>query len=442
MATVPTTQLQPGATGASVKQLQDYLVSTGYMTQAQVNTGYGTYGPQTTAAVAKLQKDKGVDNSTGVGYYGPRTIASLSSPATRDVSLGTGTTSPTTITGARNLDSSLPTPPTTPNYPSLISANPSSQAYTQFNSALMGLLKTQQGMGTRGFQEQGFNAQEKQNNTILAPTGADLVGAAPGTQNSVRSNAAEAVQPLVTQAGNATQTFGEQIRSLGDAISSAKSFGDSYMTHQENMQNQARDNITQAMQIGGAQGLEAVKKANPDIFKVAGLDYDSLVAAAKAQEAYTQSKGVEINPGNTLVNPTTGQPIYSNPTTATQNTANGVGGSTGKVATTLAGILSGGTYTSGSLSFTPSQYHQFNDLLTSRTIKDAQGHPNQGTDGYTNPQVYLDAYKAFLAGGGNQADFIKIYPVKTYINPSDIASGYWPEISKLVGGSSTTSRSA
>lgn len=74
----PTAELQPGsADSASVKALQDYLVSQGFMTQEQVNTGYGTYGPQTTAAVAALQKKYGVDNSSGVGYFGPRTIAAL-----------------------------------------------------------------------------------------------------------------------------------------------------------------------------------------------------------------------------------------------------------------------------------------------------------------------------------------------------------------------------
>lgn len=74
---IPTVQLQPGATGASVKQLQDYLVNQGLMTQAQVNTGYGTYGPQTTAAVKALQQKLGVDNSSGPGYFGPKTIAAL-----------------------------------------------------------------------------------------------------------------------------------------------------------------------------------------------------------------------------------------------------------------------------------------------------------------------------------------------------------------------------
>lgn len=77
----PTVNLQPGDTGAQVKQLQDYLVSKGLMTRAQVDTGYGTYGPQTTAAVAALQQQLGVDNSTGVGYFGPRTISAIGASA-------------------------------------------------------------------------------------------------------------------------------------------------------------------------------------------------------------------------------------------------------------------------------------------------------------------------------------------------------------------------
>ena len=73
----PTTILQPGMTGNTVKQLQDYLVNSGYMTRDQVNTGYGIYGPRTTAAVLALQKNLGIDYSSGPGYYGPRTLAAL-----------------------------------------------------------------------------------------------------------------------------------------------------------------------------------------------------------------------------------------------------------------------------------------------------------------------------------------------------------------------------
>ncbi len=69
----PNTNLQPGTRSNEVKQLQDYLVSQGYMTQAQMNTGPGIYGPKTKAAVTRLQEDLGVDNTTGPGFYGPRT---------------------------------------------------------------------------------------------------------------------------------------------------------------------------------------------------------------------------------------------------------------------------------------------------------------------------------------------------------------------------------
>lgn len=75
----PSVALQPGSTDtANVKKLQDYLVSQGVMTQEQVNTGYGTYGPQTTAAVKAFQAKLGVDNTSGPGYWGPKTIQAVS----------------------------------------------------------------------------------------------------------------------------------------------------------------------------------------------------------------------------------------------------------------------------------------------------------------------------------------------------------------------------
>lgn len=73
----PTTNLQPGAQGGDVKALQDYLVSIGYMSPQQVATGPGMYGPQTTAAIAKLQQDLGVQSGQYAGYYGPQTQKAL-----------------------------------------------------------------------------------------------------------------------------------------------------------------------------------------------------------------------------------------------------------------------------------------------------------------------------------------------------------------------------
>ena len=76
--TPPTGNLSPGMTGEAVRQLQQYLVSKGYMTQAEMDSGPGVYGPKTSAAVMKLQAALGVDNSSGPGYYGPKTIAAIS----------------------------------------------------------------------------------------------------------------------------------------------------------------------------------------------------------------------------------------------------------------------------------------------------------------------------------------------------------------------------
>lgn len=87
IANFPTTTLQPGSTNTvAVKQLQDYLVSGGYMTQAQVNTGYGTYGPQTQAAVQQLQQKLGINNTSGPGSFGPQTLAALQSKNNQNTS--------------------------------------------------------------------------------------------------------------------------------------------------------------------------------------------------------------------------------------------------------------------------------------------------------------------------------------------------------------------
>ena len=64
-------------TGAQVLQLQQYLMSRGLLTQKDIDTGPGVYGPKTTAAVAQLQNSLGVDSAGGVGFYGPKTIAAV-----------------------------------------------------------------------------------------------------------------------------------------------------------------------------------------------------------------------------------------------------------------------------------------------------------------------------------------------------------------------------
>jgi len=84
----PTISLAPSQTyKKEVEQLQKYLVSQGYMTQAEMNLGPGYYGPKTTAAVAKLQTKLGVDTAGYPGYWGPKTLAKLQATPTAPKSL-------------------------------------------------------------------------------------------------------------------------------------------------------------------------------------------------------------------------------------------------------------------------------------------------------------------------------------------------------------------
>jgi hypothetical protein len=78
----PTVNLQPGSTGQNVTALQQWLVKNSFLTQAQMNTGVGIYGPATTQAVASLQAQLGVNAGASAGYYGPLTIAAIQSEIT------------------------------------------------------------------------------------------------------------------------------------------------------------------------------------------------------------------------------------------------------------------------------------------------------------------------------------------------------------------------
>ena len=71
---LPARNLKRGSKGAEVRQLQAALVKLGHMTQAQMNTGPGNFGPQTQQALKKFQAKHGVP---ATGFYGPLTRAAF-----------------------------------------------------------------------------------------------------------------------------------------------------------------------------------------------------------------------------------------------------------------------------------------------------------------------------------------------------------------------------
>lgn len=90
----PSTNLQPGSTGTDVQALQSYLTQMGYLTPQQVSSGPGVYGPQTTAAVAKMQQDLGINAGTASGDYGPQTQKAIASKYQNAFSAVSGTDAP------------------------------------------------------------------------------------------------------------------------------------------------------------------------------------------------------------------------------------------------------------------------------------------------------------------------------------------------------------
>lgn len=71
------------------KGIQDRLVELGFMTRGQVNTGYGTFGPQTEAAVRQFQARNGINQT---GRVGETTYRALFSENPRRSGSGGGTT--------------------------------------------------------------------------------------------------------------------------------------------------------------------------------------------------------------------------------------------------------------------------------------------------------------------------------------------------------------
>ena len=70
----PQGELRPGDRGEAVVKLQSSLVSLGHLTQAEMDTGAGIYGPRTESAVLSFQAIAGLGTD---GVYGPQTTEAV-----------------------------------------------------------------------------------------------------------------------------------------------------------------------------------------------------------------------------------------------------------------------------------------------------------------------------------------------------------------------------
>ena len=76
--------LTRGSTGAAVSTLQKALMEAGFMTQEQVDTGPGFFGPLTELAVSKWQAENQIDTQGNPGSFGPISKSFISNYTTSD----------------------------------------------------------------------------------------------------------------------------------------------------------------------------------------------------------------------------------------------------------------------------------------------------------------------------------------------------------------------
>jgi len=141
----------------------------------------------------------------------------------------------------------------------------------KFSSLLADLLRRHQQLGTRPFAEQSFAGQEEQiRRTEQTP--ADLIGASPEIQSGVRAAQVGAVQPTVSGAQQGKQTYSEQLRSFGDALTTTRQFFTDLQTQENKKRDDARALIKDSLTLFGGSAFD---KANDEeltrLEKEAGL---------------------------------------------------------------------------------------------------------------------------------------------------------------------------
>lgn len=202
--------LRRGDTGAAVESLQNDLVKLGYMTQAQVSTGRGTFGPQTEAAVKAFQQDKGLEAD---GVVGPKTREALSKAL-------------------------APTPPAPPPAPG------TAPSLADVKAGKGMLQRGQEGQGVRDLQnllvKAGHLTQEQMNsgpgvfgpateNAVKSFQKAQGLTPPPGMEGMVGKTTLEALEKAASRPGTGAGVTLQQLRAIMPQLSQAKA--EQYLPH-------------------------------------------------------------------------------------------------------------------------------------------------------------------------------------------------------------------
>ncbi len=246
---------------SQVTALQQALVRAGYMTQSEMNTGVGIYGPKTTAAVTKWQTVNGIPTSGNPGYFGP---VSKNFIKTGSVSSG----SPISATGVRDNPVYDSTVPEMGIDPSLVGTSLSMQPQNSFDEQTTTLVK-----GTKEYNDalkklsfdyydvmqQMLNASTQQEHAVASATWQNLKKDTESALGVTLSNDAfqawDQLETLKNQYGEqGTEGSGLQNESVDD-----------YLRKVRSADAQAR---TQTLSKQESSEMEYIKKfASPDEIK-------------------------------------------------------------------------------------------------------------------------------------------------------------------------------
>lgn len=296
--TAPSTNLEPGAQGQDVEALQSYLVQMGYLNPSQVGSGAGTYGPQTTAAVAKLQSDLGINAGNAAGDYGPQTQTALNQKYQGVFQSVKNTQAPNTASEANTQIQAASQPSTDPVFGALTSSlapimDSLNQVLSNINNPALTAVSLQQEYNTLATQSNlpALNSQLLNMQNIMNGTTDDIrneISSAGGTAtesqvqamssarntvilkqyNALSSQYTAAQQNIQTQLQYATTDQATQLQraqatagvqeSMASIESQALSMG---VTMQQNAVSAVQYNVSQT----GYQGLAASAQGNPQI---------------------------------------------------------------------------------------------------------------------------------------------------------------------------------
>lgn len=271
-------------------------------------------------------------------------------------------------------------------------------AYQQFNTQLLGLLKQQQTLGTAPFVRQSLDAQGAQADRISAMTPSNLIGANPSLQSGVRSASSAALNPTIQGAQNSAQTFSEQMAGFGNLLNFARGIGSEYQQAQERAQDRAFQQVFAMIDTYGGQAFQGIdEKEMSQLEKTAGLPTGFLARLAKMKTTQQQQfdTSQQITPYQQAQLDLEKERLNLSKEPQVE--------------------IGRGTPTD----FKGGNINEIETAIRTGQFKGTRIGNSMGADGYIDPATYVVMLAYWTQNGGTKNSFVQQFPPQDYINPAN-----------------------